>query len=171
MVFQFAQMIEEIQKCQNAGATIACVMQVYVYIDTLAYLGMPISQTKNTRKDFIDWVEKYLKADSIQSYCYRGVDVYGARCALLHQFSAGADYHQVTPNVIKFGYSDGGKHYYDASINATFVIIGVASLVHDFMTAVEAFMRDIQIRIRDTKEQVVLQTRLNQIFGTFPFPA
>jgi hypothetical protein len=37
MVAQFVQMIEELKKCEKAGATTACLMQIYVYIDTQAF--------------------------------------------------------------------------------------------------------------------------------------
>lgn len=171
MTFQLVQMIEEIKKCEAAGATTACLMQIYVYIDTLAFFGMPIAQTKNTRKDFIEWVDKYLKAHHQQPYEYRGIDVYGARCALLHSFSSEADFHQANPGAIKFGYHDGGQHYYDPKVDATLVLIGVASFVNDFVIAVEAFLQNTHARIADPAEQKVLQERLNKILGTIPFPA
>jgi hypothetical protein len=168
MTFQLVQMIEEIKKCEAAGATTACLMQIYVYIDTFAYFGMPITETKNTRRHFTDWVNKYLKAEPTQTYQYRGNDVYGARCALLHTFASDADYHQSNPETLRFAYTDGGRHIYDPAVEPSLAIIGVASLINDFIIAVEMFFKDIHTRIADSKEQTVLQERLNKILGTIP---
>ena len=168
MIDNLVQMVDEIKKCEGAGALRACLLQIYVYIDTLAYFGMPISKSKNTKRDFIDWVDKYLKAEQSQPYQYRGVDVYGARCALLHAFSSEADFHQQNPGTIVFGYSDGGRHCFDPSIDSSLAIIGIPSFINDFIIGVQDFLNDVKGRIADPAEKAVLETRLNKIIGTFP---
>ena len=70
---QLVQMIDGIKKCEAAGALYACMMQIYVYIDTMAYFGMPISKSKNTRQDFIDWVDKYLEAENLNRINIEGL--------------------------------------------------------------------------------------------------
>ena len=170
MVAQLGQMITELKKCEAAGATTACLMQIYVYIDSLAYFGRPATKDKTTRSDFIAWVDKYLKADSRQSYQYRGKDVYGARCALLHNFSSETDYHSKYPDTIKFGYHNGGQHAYNPQINSTLAIIGIPSLINDFVISFTDFMEDIKIRISDEQERAILQARLDKILNTVPFP-
>jgi hypothetical protein len=98
-------LLNEIMRCQNADATVAAIAMVYVFIDTMAFLAMPAGQTTQTRKDFISWVDNYLKADPSKPYQYRGLDVYAARCSLLHAFSAEADVHRKDPSVCRFGYA------------------------------------------------------------------
>lgn len=164
-------MLEELKECEKAGLPTACVMQIYVYIDTMSYLGMPITKETNTKNDFITWVNDYLKADERQPYQYRGADVYGARCSLLHTFSSEAEFHTKYPDTIKFVYHDGGRHMYNPSIDATLVIIGISSLVNDFIIGVQNFMRDIQIRIKDDNQKDILNSRINKIFNTIPFPS
>lgn len=166
----FIQMIDELKKCEAAGATTACLMQIYVYIDTLSYLGMPVNKKKNTRDDYIGWVDKYLKAHDDQKYQYRGIDLYGARCSLLHQFSAEADYHKNNPGTIKYGYHDGELHYFDPSIDGSLALIGTASLINDFKIALQRFINDIRLRISDTNEKSVLEERINNMFAIMPFP-
>lgn len=170
MVAQFVQMIEKLKKCEKAGATTACLMQIYVYIDTLAYFGMPSSKEKNSKSDFIEWADKYLKAEKEQNYQYRGKDLYGARCALLHTFSSEGNYHIENQDIIRFGYHDGGRHYYDPKVDDTLVIIGVASFVNDFVTAVTNFLQDIKKRIADENEKSILEERLKKILNIVPFP-
>ena len=70
---------------------------VYVFIDTMAFLAMPAGQMAQTRKDFIGWVDTYLKADPTERYQYRGLE-----------FSAEADAHRKDPSVCLFGYIDNG---------------------------------------------------------------
>ncbi len=171
MVAQFIQMIEELKKCEKAGATTACLMQIYIYIDTLAYFGMPATKNKNTRVDFIEWVDTYLQAHEQQSYQYRGKDVYGARCALLHTFSSAAEYHSQNQDTIKYIYHNGGRHIYNPQIDPTLAFIGVASLVKDFVSAFTNFLQDIEPRIADENEKAILQARLNKILNKVPFPA
>ena len=76
------QILNEIGVAWNAGAHVAALVMVYVGLDTMASLAAPLDQEKKTRRDFISWVDKYLKADSASEYQYEGIDVYAARCAL-----------------------------------------------------------------------------------------
>lgn len=170
MAIQFKQMIDQLLRCEKAGATTACVMQIYVYIDALAYLGMPINRTKNTKVDFIDWVDSHLKAEAIQPYQYRGIDVYGARCAVLHTFGSEADFHQQNPTAIMFGYTDGGRHYFDQAVNPKLAIIGTASLITDFVAAVGSFIVSLKPRVAVPSELSVLEERLKKIMSCLPFP-
>ncbi len=171
MVQQIVQMIDEIKKCQAAGATTACLVQIYVYIDALAYINMPITKSKNTKTDFIDWVDKYLKAHPSQAYQYRGIDIYGARCALLHFFSSEAAFHQENPGTIRFGYTNGGKHFFKPDVDSTFAAIGIVSLINDFIIGVGNFLKDLCNRIADLSEKSVIEKRMNKIFTIIPFPS
>lgn len=74
-------LVGEIKKCEGAGATIPAVVMAYVCIDTMAFLAMPPAQERQWRAHFIAWVDTYLKGHDDQPYQYRGIDVYGARCA------------------------------------------------------------------------------------------
>jgi hypothetical protein len=103
----------------------------YVCIDTMAFLSLPADQDKQGRSDFIAWCDAYLKGHEDQPYQYRGMDVYGARCALLHAFGSEVDFHEKYPEAKKFGYHDGGKHAYDAAQDERLVIIGTASFIND----------------------------------------
>jgi len=79
-------MFEELLAVFKAEALAATVIVIYVYIDAMAYLSISITKERQTRKDFIEWVNKYLKADPDQSYQYNGNDVYAARCGKLHHY-------------------------------------------------------------------------------------
>lgn len=158
-------LIAEIQTCEQAGATASAVAMAYICIDTMAFLSLPAARNTQTRADFIAWVNTYLKGHHDQPYQYRGIDVYGARCAVLHAFGSEADFHERNPGALKFGYHDGGKHAYDAAINKELVIIGTASFLEDVIRAVHAFLEacgaDADLRQR-------VEARLPQILATLP---
>ncbi len=79
-------LVREVKQCEAAGFTMAALALAYVGIDTMAYLAMPDGKSEQTRQDFIAWVDTYLKAHADQPYQYRGLDVYAARCGVLHAF-------------------------------------------------------------------------------------
>lgn len=158
-------LIAEIKRCQDAGATTAAVVMAFICMDTMAFLSLPAGKDKQVRADFITWVDAYLKGHKEQSYQYRGLDVYGARCALLHAFGSEADYHQQYPDAKRFGYHDGGKHAYDPTVDEHLVLIGVASFLNDVLHAVEAFCEACKA---DQDLRARVESRLPKILATFP---
>ena len=161
-------LVAQIKKCEGAGATTSAVAMAYVCIDTMTFLSLPAARESQGRADFIAWVDAYLKGHHEQPYQYRGLDVYGARCAVLHAFGAEANFHQQNPDAKKFGYHDGGKHAYNPAVNERLVIIGTASFLNDVVLAVEAFM-EACIADADLRQRV--EARLPRVLATFPFPA
>lgn len=161
-------LIAEIKKCEGVSATTAAVAMAYICIDTMAFLALPAGKDKQGRTEFIEWCDKYLQAHEDQPYKYRGIDVYGARCALLHAFGTEADYHDKVPEAKKFGYHDGGKHAFDPAQDERLVIIGTASFINDVVHAVSAFMEackaDVDLRAR-------VEGRLPQVLEAFAFQA
>ena len=158
-------LIAEIKCCEKAGATTAAVAMAYVCIDTMAFLALPTGQERQGRTEFIAWADKYLRGHPEQPYQYRGLDVYGARCALLHAFGSEAGYHQQNPESKKFGYHDGGKHAYDEVQDANLVVIGTASFINDVVCAVGAFAEDCKL---DHDLRARVERRLPVILATFP---
>lgn len=159
-------LLAEIKRCEEVGATTAAVAMAYVSIDTMAFLSLPAGREVQGRADFIAWVDKYLTGHQDQPYQYRGLDVYGARCALLHAFGSEADFHDNNPDAKKYGYHDGGKHGYDPGVNDHLVIIGTASLINDVLHAMTAFIEACKADA-DLRQRV--EGRLPKILATFPF--
>jgi hypothetical protein len=159
---------DEIARCQNVDANVAAVAMVYICIDTMAFLAMPAGQTTQGKKDFISWVDTYLKADQSQPYQYRGIDVYAARCSLLHAFSAETEAHRKDPTIRHFGYTDNGLHAFNPAEAPRLVILSVAVLIYDLDKAMERFRStwkcDLDLRARGAK-------RLPALYATFPLKA
>lgn len=55
-------------------------------IDAMAWLAAPEGQDEVTRDDFVTWAERYLPIADGRPLT--GLDLYGARCAVLHQYGA-----------------------------------------------------------------------------------
>ena len=157
-------LVAEIKKCEAAGATTAAVALAFICIDTAAFLALPAGRDKQGRTDFVVWVDTYLKGDQAQPYQYRGVDVYGARCALLHTYGAEADHHDQYKDAKKFGYHDGGKHAYDPKRDERLVIIGTASFLNDIVHALSAFL---EVCKADNELRARVQSRLPKVLATF----
>jgi hypothetical protein len=136
------QLLSEIGKAWDAEATVAALAMVYVGLDTMALLACPVGQQSQSRADFIAWVDQYLKADPASEYQYEGIDVYAARCAVLHSYGSVADLHRKANPPRKFGYTDNGLHKKDDA--ERFVIISVAVLIHDFSKAMRKFVNEIR---------------------------
>lgn len=137
----------------------------FICIDTMALLALPAGQDKQGRVEFIAWVDTYLKGDSAQPYQYRGIDVYGARCAMLHAYGSEVDYHDKYQDAKIYAYYDGGKHAYDPTVNERLVIIGTPSFLNDVVLAVEAFLTACQTD-KDLRARV--EARLPKVLATYP---
>lgn len=151
------ELCQEAGKAQNGGAIIAALSMVFVGIDTMAWLSLPLGEDSVRRTHFCAWVDAYLKADLQQPYQYVGIDVYAARCAMLHHYGSIAELHDQPNPPKKFGYVDNGPHQNDGS---DLVLISIAVLVHDFGKAVGAF---IQSALHDADLKARIDSRVQQL--------
>ena len=61
---------------------------IYSTIDAIAFSAS--SKPRTDRNDFINWCDRYIKiigiGDSKQLYKLKGIDLYGARCSIVHTY-------------------------------------------------------------------------------------
>lgn len=136
------QLVAQIQAEEHAGHLMSGLALSFICLDTMAYLSRPANQAQVSRVEFIAWTDKYLKGHPDHQYHYRGIDVYAARCAVLHSYGSEAALHRANQDVKMFGYHDGGKHMYNADVNARLVLIGLLSFLNDVCIAVGSFAQD-----------------------------
>lgn len=158
-------LISEIRKCEEADATLAVIALCYICIDAMAFAAMPADRTKNEGKDFKDWVDQYLKADSKQPYQYRGEDLWAARCSYLHTFSASADYHAKHPDVVTLTYHDGTEHCFDKNISPNLAMLGMRSFADDITRAIQDFLTEANA---NPDQEIVVSRRLESFFSCYP---
>jgi len=70
----------------GAGFADAALTLLYSAIDTLAFLSAPANTKKAGRRYFIDWCKRYIVLSPHSAVT--GIDLYGARCGILHTSSA-----------------------------------------------------------------------------------
>ena len=136
--------VNDIDVCLKNNGHTGAVLLTYCGIDAMSFLSMPPSKTKVNRHDFIAWVEKYMRADSGQPYQYRGIDLYGARCGIVHNYGVESDLSKKGLCKI-FAYKPNClAHFYDAIKHPEMVVLGIELFIRDFYDAVERFLADIE---------------------------
>jgi hypothetical protein len=96
MVTKFSQdpIINVIHKLMRKGINLTlendCMASALILmlsaIDAMAYLSMPEGQEDVRAGDFIKWADQYIQFPGGEQLT--GADLYGARCAMLHNFGA-----------------------------------------------------------------------------------
>ena len=132
----------DIKKARDNGILAGSIILTLSAIDAMAFLTMPLTQKEVQKKDYIEWIDKYMKAAPNQSYQYKGIDLYGARCGILHRYGMVSALSE--KGICKvFGYHDGSEHVYNSNKDKDMVMISVKSFTNDFFTAVEKFLQEI----------------------------
>jgi hypothetical protein len=121
---------------------------------------MPSEKKNVDKNDFINWISKYMKTDPSQIYQYNPIDVYGARCGIVHRYSAKSDLSDSGSCKI-FVYHDGTEHYYNANGNNNLVSISIPRLKKDFKLAVINFLEDA---LNDNSLKQRIESRLESLF-------
>jgi hypothetical protein len=129
-------------------------------IDAMAFLGMPLTQKEVHRQDFIAWVDKYMTTDSSQSYQYKGIDLYGARCGIVHRYAVDSRLSEQGQCKI-FSYHNGSEHIYKPAIDKNLVLISIPRITNDFFRAAQKFIVDMKGDV-DLKSRV--DSRILRLF-------
>ncbi|MBU0573779.1 MAG: hypothetical protein KKH83_04820, partial [Candidatus Margulisbacteria bacterium] len=69
-----------------------CIILIFCAVSTMAFLSTPKDHEEVTGRDFKGWVEKYLSSGEDQSYNYDPIDMWAARCGILHRYSPTSKY-------------------------------------------------------------------------------
>jgi len=151
----------DIHACLKNNAPTGAVLLTYCAIDAMSFLSMPLGQEEVTKNDFTAWVEKYMKTDPSQPYQYSGIDLYGARCGIAHNYGVKSRLSRRGECKI-FAYQCASlNHSYNPNINPDMVVLGVDLFVRDFFDAVDKFLSDIE-KDEELKKRVDL--RLPNLF-------
>lgn len=156
----------QIKQCENQGLVVPSIAMSFICIDAMAGLARPLEKSKVTRKNFIDWCDRYLKSNCAQPYQYSGKDVYAARCALLHTYGTTAELHEEA-NIMKFLYHDSSPTHQLYAAERT-VAISTKSLVIDVCNAVESFIDECTSTV--SLGDLVI-SRLDEIIKVVPYSA
>ena len=142
----------------------SAVILIYAGIDVMAFLGMPEEQEEVTRGDFIAWANRYIKFPCREQLS--GKDLYGARCAMLHNYSA---HSRMTRNgeCRTIGYMDKSvpEVRYNPEVLKKVVLVSAPALAEAFFRGIEKFLVDL---LSDQKRAKVTELRLPKLVHCLP---
>ena len=142
----------------------------YCGIDAMAHLTMPTGKDKVTRADFVAWAEKYLRfrsADMQPTLTLPGLELYAARCALVHTYSSEADLHKEGKVKRQIGYGDEFlPEVADSGDVEHLVMVSIRGLVDAFSRGIAATLQDIK---GDEERRKLFAERLEKMVHELPF--
>lgn len=141
----------------------AAAILTYAGIDTMASLVRDGKNDKVVRYDFINWAEKYL--DFKDKAGPTGLELYGARCGLLHASMAESDVSKKDAAVRLIGYVDQADKPVLADPNVKeLVILSTRHLVGIFAEGTLKCWQDIK---SDKTLLPLVRDRLQKLFAEF----
>lgn len=145
----------------------SAVILIYSGMDTMAYLNMPLGQEEVTKRDFVEWVEKYIHFPCTEQLT--GLDLYGARCSTLHRYGVVSRLSK-EGKCRQVGYMDHSRPevLYNPDVNQSLVLVSVEALRDAFFKGVDRFLIDV-FGSGDCQKIQILEQRLKTLFQSFPY--
>lgn len=143
----------------------SAVILILCGVDAMAYLDMPASQDDVTRGDFVRWAERYIKFPCKEQLT--GLDLYGARCAMLHNYGIASDLSR-KGKCRQVGYMDKSvpEVGFDPNVSKDLVLVSVPALADAFFSGVDKFLVDL---FADKKRARIAEQRLKKLVQAIPF--
>jgi len=128
-----------IRVCIDNDCHGSAVVLIYSGIDTKAFLGMPADKENVSRSDFVNWAETYIHFRCIEQLT--GLDLYGARCGMLHNFSAISKLSR-DGKCRNIGYVDDCEPevIVNPSVSKNLVLVSIKGLAEAFFSGVDKFL-------------------------------
>lgn len=154
----------DIKICLDHKLHTACALLTFAGIDAMAFLNMPKYQTSVKKKDFVKWSNKYIKFNSIERLS--GLELYGARCALIHNYGATSELaRQGKVRIIGLVDQCEPPIIYNEKVNDRLVLLSIEALVDSFFNGIDLFLIDL---FSNNKKCEVLEGRLNSFIQKIP---
>lgn len=150
--------LKGIRHCLQGESWGAVLILTYVGIDVMAYLGLQEGKEEQTRRDFIRWVERYMRLPTGKSY--NGTDLYAARSSILHRYSAESDMTK-KGKARSVVYCHGRYPPIQEHPAKLLVMLEIGALVSSFVEGMERFLSEV---LADEKRKSVVQPRLRKLF-------
>lgn len=139
-----ADLISAIEECRKREQLLPCLVLLYTGIDVLGSLER--QSNGGIRASFTRWVSQYL-LDGLESSCTAD-DLYGARCGILHTFTAESDLsrkEKARQVVYAWGSSSSQKLQRTSElIGRNSVAVHLDELIREFKTAASRFLCEVQ---------------------------
>jgi hypothetical protein len=152
-----------VRVCLDSNFAEEALTLIYSAIDTLAFLGSPAGTEYSERGPFIEWCEKYIVS------CFgslsggpSGIDLYGARCGVLHVSSAKSSLGQ-QGKAREIWYQFRGQHGLNLATNTPKLAVGldVEVFVAAFEKGSHCFLEELN---RDQVRYALAEERAQGFF-------
>lgn len=138
--------IKDIQTLRANNGLRGVLILTYCAIDILAFLSLPLKKKDVTKKDFINWVKKYMSQ-------YNAIEIYSARCALVHTYSAESKLSRKGfSRKISYSYMKHNRHIYIKLKNI--ILYDTNILIDDFIKGSQNWAQKI-ISSKQLKNRVI----------------
>jgi hypothetical protein len=160
----YGEIKEGIKLCIDNECLGSAVILVLSGIDAMAYLSMPAEQEDATKNDFVTWVEKYIRFPCKEQLT--GLDLYGARCAMLHSFGAVSKLSR-EGKCRMVGYMDKNKPevIFNPEVSKELALVSVAALAEAFFCGIDKFLVDL---FKNPEQAKIAEKRLNNFVQKIP---
>ena len=136
-------MLRGIDVALEAQCLVSGVGLIFATIDSLAALSRPENQESSTRRDFLTWSDRYVRPDA--SLGCSSVDLYAARCGVLHTYSAESDLARGRKaRRLVYEWKAGPKADTSVPLPAGSIIVEVEALRDAVLRATAEFLLDSQ---------------------------
>jgi hypothetical protein len=150
---------EDIKLLLGADRFRGALLLIYAGIDCMASIGMPATQDDVKQVDFVLWADTYIRFPGTDQVT--GVELYAARCALLHQYGTSSRINREGRGR-QLGYGDDMNPpvRFDKAISSDLVIVSVRALADAFFQGIDRFVVDV---FKDPKRARITEQRLNDL--------
>jgi len=161
-------LLTAIEGCLNKQLIAPSLLLLYAGIDIMAWLDRPESHADVKRADFINWVENYLLPGS--GLVCNALDLYAARCALLHSYAAESPLSR-QGDAKQIFYAWGSARAEDLQRLVDFVgthsavAVHVNELLKAFRVGVERFEKALS---HDSQHATLVYHRATKFFSNMP---
>jgi hypothetical protein len=129
-------------------------------IDAMAYLAMPEVKQDVTQSDFVGWAEQYIRFPGREQLT--GLDLYGARCAMLHSFGAQSKLSRAGKCRVILWMNHAIPPVLSKPELPGYVMVAVDALRDALFTGMDRFLIDVFKDPKSNKVQIV-NKRLNSL--------
>jgi len=155
------QRVRAVCSCLDASFPEAALALSYSGIDTLAFLRAPVGAKDVNRDDFIEWCDRYM-VPFLHSAA-TGIDLYGARCGVLHTSSAasrlGREGHA---REVWYRFKDRAGVNLMTNTPQPSLMVEIEALVQAFVQGSQQFVADLE---GNPAQRTVAQERVGQFFS------
>ena len=130
----------------------------------MAYIAMPAGQYDVTRDDFVKWAEQYIKFPCSEQLT--GLDLYGARCAMLHSYGTASKLSR-EGKCRQVGYMDKSvpEVCFAPNVSNNLVLVSVPALAEALFAGVDKFLVHM---FEDRKKAPIAEQRLKNLVQAIP---